>query len=566
MRLVSTVPALASVLLHLGEASPIKETYVRDSNGTRGAAASESSICSRIGGDIIQIGGNAADAMVATTLCVGVVGMYHSGIGGGGFLLVRNSSGEYEVIDYRETAPRYADQDMYKNKPNASTTGGLAVGIPGELRGLEYLHNRYGKLPWSWLVAPAERVARQGFYVNEDLVRYMNNVGGNTSFLVTDPVWAIDFAPNGTLVQLGDVITRKRYADTLHEISINGATAFYSGMVADSIVTTINKTGGILDLTDLANYQIKSKKALSINYRDYTLYTTDAPSSGAVMLNILNVMKQYPPEDVKNRELTSHRLVEAMKFAYGARADLGDPDFVAGIEELQAQMLSEEKAQAIRGMIFDNQTQPISAYDPKLIYTVDSPGTSHVVTSDKSGLTVSSTTTVNLLFGSKVMDPYSGVILNNEMDDFSQPGKPNSFGFEPSPANFIAPGKRPLSSISPIIVEFTGNRSVWFTTGAAGGSRIISATAQTAFHVLEEGFAMHDAVAAPRLHDQLMPAVTLVENGSDQSIFDSLLAKGHNSTWQAPGQSAVQAIMIHANGTFDAVGETRQVNSGGSSV
>lgn len=332
------------------------------------------------------------------------------------------------------------------------------------------------------------------------------------------------------------------------------------------MVDTINKTGGILDLTDLANYKIKSKKALSIDYRDYKLFTTDAPSSGAVMLNILNIMKQYPPEDVEDRNLTSHRIVEAMKFAYGARADLGDPDFIAGIEELQTQMLSEEKAQEIRGKIFDNQTQPVESYDPHLIYTVDSPGTSHIVTMDSSGMTISSTTTINLLFGSKVMDPYSGVILNNEMDDFSQPGKRNSFGFEPSPANFVAPGKRPLSSISPIIVEFASNRTVWFTTGAAGGSRIISSTAQTAYHVLEEGFTMRNAVAAPRLHDQLMPATTLVEQGFDQGIFDSLFAKGHNSTWQAPGQSAVQAIMRLSDGTFDAVGETRQLNSGGSSV
>src|SRR4051812_8439176 len=152
------------------------------------------------------------------------------------------------------------------------------------------------------------------------------------------------------------------------------------------------------------------------------------------------------------------------------------------------------------------------------------------------------------------------------MDDFSQPGKRNSFGFEPSPSNFIAPGKRPLSSICPVIVEFASNRSIYFTTGAAGGSRIISATAQTVFGVLEAGYSMHEAVAHPRLHDQLMPSTTLVELGSDEGLYASLAAKGHNVTWQAPGQSAVQGIMRLWNGTFDAVGETRQVNSGGSVV
>jgi gamma-glutamyltranspeptidase / glutathione hydrolase len=255
-----------------------------------------------------------------------------------------------------------------------------------------------------------------------------------------------------------------------------------------------------------------------------------------------------------------------MKFAYGARAELGDPDFIRHIRDYEKQMLSTEKAQQIRARILDNITQPLDAYNPSLLYTVESPGTSHIVTADKSGMTVTSTTTINLLFGSKVMTPDTGIILNNEMDDFSQPGKRNSFGFEPSPSNFIAPGKRPLSSITPVIVEFASNRSVYFTTGAAGGSRIISATAQTVFGVLEGGLSMYDAVAHPRLHDQLMPATTLVEAGTDEAIYESLKGKNHNVTWQAPGQSAVQAVMRLWNGTFDAVGEPRQINSGSSIV
>ncbi|KAK0651448.1 gamma-glutamyltranspeptidase [Cercophora newfieldiana] len=535
-------------------------------NGTKGAVASESSICSNIGVEIIGIGGTAADAMVATTLCVGVIGMYHSGIGGGGFMLVRDKKGRYEVIDYRETAPAASDRDMYKDKGNASTVGGLAVGIPGELRGLEYLHRNYGKLPWATVVKPAVRVARAGFLVNEDLVRYMDAVGGNTSFLVTDPVWAQEFALNGTLLGFGDLITRKRYADTLEEIARGGPSAFYEGKLAESMIDIIQKTGGIMTLDDLKQYKVKVKKALSIGYRGYKLFTTDAPSSGAVMLSMLNTMNQYPQEDSKDTNLTYHRYVEAMKFSYGARAELGDPDFISHIKDYEQQMLSVDKAKQIRNRILDNMTQPLEAYNPQLLYTVESPGTSHIVTADRSGMTVSSTTTVNLLFGSKVMTPDTGIILNNEMDDFSQPGKRNSFGFEPSPSNFIAPGKRPLSSICPVIVEFAGNRSVYFTTGAAGGSRIISATAQTVFGVLEAGYTMHDAVAHPRLHDQLMPATTLVEVGSDEGLFESLGAKRHNVTWQAPGQSAVQAIMRLWNGTFDAVGETRQVNSGGSIV
>jgi len=556
----------ASLLIQLNLASALPtQGYLatRVASGKRGAVASESSICSNIGADIIGIGGSAADAMVATTLCVGVIGMYHSGIGGGGFMLIRDQKGEYEVIDYRETAPAASHEDMYRNNGNASTVGGLSVGVPGEIRGLEYLHTTYGKLPWKMVVKPAVRVARAGFPVTEDLVRYMENSGGNTSFLVMDPVWAEDFAPNGKLVEIGDFITRKRYADTLEEIAEQGPSAFYEGKLAESMIDTIQQTGGIMTVDDLKQYSVKVKKAFSIDYRGrYKLFTTDAPSSGAVMLNILNTMQQYPPDAVKDENLTSHRWVEAMKFAYGARQELGDPNFIS-IHDYEAQMLSKERGKEIQSRILDNVTQPLEAYNPDLIYAAESQGTSHIVTADRSGMTVTSTTTVNLLFGSKVMTPDTGIILNNEMDDFSQPGKRNSFGFEPSPANFIAPGKRPLSSICPIIVEFASNRSVYFTTGAAGGSRIISATAQTVFNVLEAGYSMHSAVAHPRLHDQLMPAQTLVEVGTDEAIYQSLAEKKHNVTWQAPGLSAVQAVMRLWNGTFDAVGETRQVNSGG---
>ncbi|KAK0626247.1 gamma-glutamyltranspeptidase [Immersiella caudata] len=568
MRPLSTPVCWASLALQLQLAHgfPTQSVLTPRVSGKRGAVASESSICSKIGADIVGIGGTAADAMVATTLCVGVIGMYHSGIGGGGFMLVRDEKGRYEVIDYREMAPAASDRDMYKDKGNASTVGGLSVGIPGELRGLEYLHKTFGKLPWATLVKPAVRVARDGFLVNKDLVRYMDAVGGNTSFLVTDPVWAMDFAPNGKLVEFGDLITRKRYATTLDEIAERGPSAFYEGKLAESMIDTIQETGGIMTLDDLKQYTAKVKNALSIDYRGYKLFTTDAPSSGAVMLSILNTMNQYPPGDSKDLNLTSHRYVEAMKFAYGARAELGDPDFIRNIRDYEKQMLSVEKAQQIRARILDNMTQPLKSYNPALLYTVESPGTSHIVTADRSGMTVSSTTTINLLFGSKAMTPDTGIILNNEMDDFSQPGKRNSFGFEPSPSNFIAPGKRPLSSISPVIVEFASNRSVYFTTGAAGGSRIISATAQTVFGVLEQGYTMHGAVAHPRLHDQLMPTTTLVELGTDGVVYESLKAKNHNVTWQAPGQSAVQAVMRLWDGSFDAIGETRQVNSGGSIV
>ncbi|KAK3490762.1 gamma-glutamyltranspeptidase [Neurospora hispaniola] len=583
-----------AVLGQLGSlviAVPLEFKYQRviqniSSEGHRGAVASESAICSQIGIDALRKGGSAADAMVATTLCVGTIGMYHSGIGGGGFMLVRDPDGNYHTVDYRETAPAAATQDMYNDDPNASVLGARSVAIPSELRGLEYVHSKYGRLPWHDLVMPSVKIAHDGFKVTEDLVRYMASASASDDFLTRDPVWAQDFAPNGTLLGLGDTITRKRYAKTLLKIALLGADAFYTGPIADSIIALLQPLGGILTHSDLANYEASIKPALNITYRDsFRIFATDAPSSGAVTLSILKTMEQFPSLNLSsNIPLTNHRFVEAMKFAYGARQSLGDPSFITNITSFQEAMLSPQTAKFISSKILPNSTLPLSEYDPVKNYAAASHGTSHIVTADRSGLTLSSTTTINLLFGSRLMTPDTGIILNDEMDDFSQPNKNNSFGFVPSPSNFIRAGKRPLSSICPLMVEHVSNGSLWFATGAAGGSRIISSTTQVAFNVLEglavhpnttdlkvkgvggEGSVMRAAVAAPRLHDQLMPEVLLVEKGYGQDVYDDLKRRGHNVTWQAPGLSAVQAVMRFGNGTFVAASETRQVNSGGFAV
>jgi len=554
----------------------------KPAKGTKGGVASEAALCSDIGADIIKKGGNAADAMVATTLCVGTVGMYHSGIGGGSFILVRDEDGNYEAINAREMAPAAAHKDMYKDDPTASTLGGLAVGVPGELKGLEYLHDKYGSLPWKTVVMPSVKLARHGFVVNEDLVRYMESATSGNNFLVEDPIWAEVFAPKGKLLQLGDKIYRKRYAKTLETIARKGADGLYKGKIAKSLAKFIQSKGGIMTAQDLANYKVEVNEPLTIDYRGYKLFSVPAPSSGAVMLNMLKTMEQYPSSELLSAaNLTNHRFVEAMKFAYGARQEFGDPRFVPGLDAFQQEMLSAANAAKIRARILDHATQPVEAYDPKGVYAAESHGTAHIVAADRSGMTVSSTTTVNLLFGAKIMSPDTGVILNNEMDDFSQPGRRNSFGYEPSPNNFIAPGKRPLSSMSPLIVEFAGNGTVYFATGAAGGSRIISSTAQVAFSVLEGGTGataetvgkrdMLYAVSRSRLHHQLMPDQLVVETGFDEAQYAAFGEKGHNTTWTPTGpgqggQSAVQAVMRLWNGTFEAVGEIRQVNSGGTVV
>ncbi|KAK8108273.1 Glutathione hydrolase proenzyme [Apiospora kogelbergensis] len=566
-----------AVLSQSASSSPPSSSSFEESS-TKGAVASESKTCSQIGLDLLGRGGNAVDAWVGTQLCVGVIGMHHSGIGGGGFALVRDARGNYTVVDYREAAP----------PPPTRRLRGLAAGVPGELRGLEAVHRRFGALPWPAVVRPAARVARDGFDVTRDMVMYMaygvQFAGWN--FLVEDPSWARDFAPEGSLVRLGDVMTRKRYAATLDAVADHGADVFYQdSAVANATIDALRALNGTMTLDDMRDYRAILREPINITYGDYRLFSTGAPSSGAVCLGILKTMEGFAEDG--DADLTLHRFDEAMRFGYAAHQQLGDPDFLGDdMGRVEARLLSAAGAAATRSRIRDDATQPIEAYFPvdddtdrprRPVYAGSSHGTSHVVAADAAGMAVSSTTTVNLLFGNLVMVPATGVILNNEMNDFSIPGVSNEFGYAPSPANFVRPGKRPLSSINPVIVESaSADRRLFAVLGAAGGSRIISSTAQVAWRLLEGAAAnkkktttMHDAIREPRFHDQLMPNTATFEYAFDNATVASMAARGHNVTWVREGYSSVQGIRVLSEDEdgnidgFEAVGETRQKNSGG---
>ena len=338
-------------------------------------------------------------------------------------MLVRSKTGKYEFIDFRETAPAAAFQHMYNKNVNLSIIGGLASGIPGELRGLEYLHKNYGKLSWKSVVQPAVHVARYGFPVGKDLVRYIGlGIGTGSNFLKDNPSWALDFAPNGTLVGLGDTLTRKRYADTLETISIHGAEAFYTGAIANTTITALQASNGTMTLEDLKHYKVKIRDPVSIKYKDYTLHACSAPSGGVVALAALNIFNGYETSNPSTINLTTHHLVESMKWAYGQRTQLGDPSFAPNLTTFQANMLSQKTAREIRAQISDATTFTTSHYDPLGIQSLNDSGTSHVVTADKDGLAITLTTTINLLFGSRLIIPETGIIMNNEMNDFSIPG------------------------------------------------------------------------------------------------------------------------------------------------
>ena len=443
----------------------------------------------------------------------------------------------------------------------------LCSGVPGEVRGLAHLHENYGNLPWKTVMQPAIDTARNGWTVTTDLVNYMRAATtGQADFLSLNPTWALDFAPNGTRVGLGDTITRKRYADALETTANEGPEAFYTGYIAETMINALQRANGTMRLGDLQNYTVAIRRPAQIDYRGYKLTGCSAPSSGVVVLSSLNTVNGYPdffyPENIN---LSTHRLDEAIRFAYGQRAELGDPLFVPGLDRFQESMLSENASAEIRSKISDYQTLNVSAYDPSGLESLETPGTSHIVAADRSGMAISLTTTINQLFGSQLMVPETGIIMNNEMNDFSIPGSSNAFGYVPSPANYVRPGKRMLSSMSPTIAEFP-NGTLYYLIGAAGGSRIITSTIQNLIHVLDQNMTVPQALAEPRLHDQLQPNQVIFEYAYNNDTVAFMKSRGHNVTWIGPGLGTAQGLRRLGNGTFEASGEPRLRNSGGFAI
>ena len=411
------------------------------------------------------------------------------------------------------------------------------------------------------VVQPAIKLARNGFVVSEDFYNAMEITAQyfNDNFFVSDPAWAEDFAPNGTRVSVGSMMTRKRYAHTLEVFAMEGPDALYKGTLANATVQALRERNGTMTVEDLEIYEIVSRKPAKIDYRGYRVYGCGAPSSGIIALSALKTLEGYEDIDTSER-LSTHRMDEAMRFAYGKRASLGDPDFVEGLEVFEAKILTHAYAAETRARISDKHTLNVSQYDPEGFEDHESHGTSHVVTADASGMAASLTTTVNLFFGSRIMVPETGVVMNDEMADFSVPNVSNVFGYYPSPANYVKPRKRSLSSIAPIMAEYA-NGTLFAVMGASGGSRIITTVVQNALHVLNRGLTVHEAVKQPRLHDQLLPNQVTFEWTYDNETVEFMRQRGHNVTWGGAGSSA-QAIRI-VDGVFEAAGEPRQYDSAG---
>ncbi|KAJ1939623.1 hypothetical protein GGF37_004320, partial [Kickxella alabastrina] len=407
-----------------------------------GAVATDEPRCSAIGVDVLRDGGNAVDAAVASTLCIGVLQAHSSGIGGGGFMLIRHPGGKKPpvLIDFRETAGSAATEDMFISDITLAQIGGLAIGVPGEIAGLHSAHSRFGRLPWHRLFEPSIKLAKDGYplstIVYGQLKRMeqhiLNSPGFNTTY--TDG--------NGHLLNPGDTVRRPQLADTLEEIATHGAKAFYSGRIADSIVRTVQENGGILTAQDLAGYQTTDRQPIETFYHGRRVITGSPPTSGSILLNMLNIVEGYSLSMDGMTAVNYHRIVEAMKFGAAQRTTLGDPSFV-NIEAKVGKQISKYFASEIRANISDTRTFGVDHYDPKYDILINH-GTTHLSVLDEDDMAVALTSTVNLEFGSRVMDPITGIILNDQMDDFSTTNQTNGFGLRPSPYNKIVPGKRPL--------------------------------------------------------------------------------------------------------------------------
>ncbi|KAJ3495331.1 hypothetical protein NLG97_g3471 [Lecanicillium saksenae] len=579
--ILSIVVLLATPFLH--------RAFKPEQTPRRGAVASQNAQCTDVGTMMLERGGNAVDAAVATQICIGTVAFSHSGIGGGGFLVLRTSDGKYESVDYQVQAPAAANREMFGEDPLASLVGGLASAVPGELRGLEYVHKKYANLDWADLIAPSIRLAEGGFNVTKDLVRYMRCARPNNAFLMDmEDSWATDFLVfdhalnKSRRLREGETMTRKRYAKTLRIIAERGPSAFYDGEIAKSTIQTLRSTKytknrtGIMTLDDLGDYKIRHRKPVSTYYRGYKITSSGAPSSGAVTLSVLNTLNGFAGfGDISQTNVSNHRMIEAFRWAFGQRSYLGDPDFVDNVEGMTEQMLSADVAASIRSKISDERTFPVEYYNPEMLEGIETPGTAHIATADGSGMAVSSTTTIGHWFGSHVMVEEAGYLLNSQMSIFSRPGVLHH-GFNPNPNNFIQPNKRPLSAISPVIIE-TPNGELYAVTGSAGQNRIITAVVQNIIHMLDGGMTAAEALVQPRMHDELNGIKDRIQfewynpkmqfkTGTHNSTVEYLQSLGHAASWVKPGLSTGQSIRLLPNGTFEAAGEPRQVASKGSAV
>ncbi len=522
-----------------------------------GAVVTAHPEASKVGVEILKKGGNAIDASIAVQFALAVVYPNAGNIGGGGFLVYRDSKGKTESLDYREKAPLKASEDMYWDKNGNAITdlslyGQFAAGVPGTVDGMVKAHEKYGKLNWKELVQPAINLAQKGFKITKQQASELTNkhndfvkYNSKTNALTSKSSW-----------KEGDLLVQKDLANTLKLIQQKGRAGFYEGKTADLIVKEMKRGNGIISHEDLKQYQSVWRTPVSGNYKGLKVISMPPPSSGGIALvSLFQSIEDYPINKWGfQADSTIQVMVEAERRVYADRAEhLGDPDF---IKVPQKQLLDKSyNVNRMKDFSFDKAT-PSSAIKAGEIIGKESMETTHYVIVDKDGNAASVTTTLNNSYGSLVVVEGAGFLLNDEMDDFSvKPGTPNLYGLVGGKANAIEPSKRMLSSMTPSILEKDGK--LFMVVGTPGGSTIITSVFQAILNVVDFGMTMQEAVAAPRFHHQWLPdQIDYEPNAISENVRESLKQKGYTLKERKP-YGRVEGILVNTNGTYQAGADPR---------
>ena len=551
---VSSAPAAAQEQRRLY--TPPDLSTVRAVAAEHGMVVAQESLAARIGADILRQGGNAVDAAVATGFALAVTYPRAGNIGGGGFMVIHSAERKEDVaIDYRETAPQAATRDMYlgaDGKPDTdrSRNSALGIGVPGTVAGLALALEKYGSgnFTLAQMIQPSIELARDGFIVADDMADTLSDMYRR---MARWPNSAKSFSrTDGSPLRDGDRLIQSDLAATLTAIAEQGPRGFYEGPVAEKLAKAVGSAGGIMTADDLKSYQALIRAPVRGTYRGYDIVSMPLPSSGGtVLLETLNILEGFPMADMKQGSAPSlHVMIEAMKRAYADRARyLGDPAFVNAPTQV---LLARDYATRQRASIDPDRATPSADVLKIAPQQREGSNTTHYSVVDSRGNAVSNTYTLNFPYGVGLVAEGTGVLLNNELDDFTAaPGASNAFGLVGFEANLPGPGKRPLSSMSPTIVLKDGKPVL--VTGTPGGSRIISAVLQIVINVLDYKMDVAAAVAAPRVHHQWMPDEVRVERGFPAETLDALKAKGHQVI-EPLGQTSANSIAVTPNGLLGA--------------
>lgn len=538
--LMLLIAIIVVIVVVTNRSEPIENTptKAKAARYAKAGIATDSTICSDEGSKILQKGGSAVDAAVASTFCLGVANPFSCGIGGGGFMVFfENSTKKFFVYDYREEAPAAAHKKMYINK--SSTIGALASGIPGEVKGMWAAHKTHGKLPWKELIQPAIKLAEEGIPIIKPLANAIQSVKKKMEKIQQEmPADIKKLLTNseGEYLKEGELFVNKQLGNTLRAIANDGVETFYEGEVAQNMTRDVLNNGGILTMSDMKNYTVKKRDVLQLKLNnEYTVNTMPLPGGGPIVSMIHNILSGYSFKDFDINNIDNalefwQKLIESMKFSYAQRGLLGDPDYLPKSNITRVMDLIKDLQ--IGEKIRKNKIKLDKTFKPDYYggaWGKDDFGTSHTSIIAENGDALGMTNTINTYFGSLFLSASTGIIMNNEMDDFSTPGKSNSFGYPPSPANFITPGKRPLSSMSPtIITDKSGN--VRMVVGASGGSTIISGTSTIIAKHLYLNMELGESVTSYRFHHQGIPNIAHYNTNipPSEELIEKLRKIGHD--------------------------------------